>query len=148
MSRNSGMILDSTHTNKEHKNIINDLVGKPFSFMESWKMGGVGSKRMIIGQVSPNLQKYLNDVSDINYANIELRPGGIIIYINKGLKNFTWIIPYYQLVIYKTNGASIHAQGKFVHFKNNKTFKENKNFLKKLLDIKVKYDQQYDFQYI
>lgn len=142
------MILDSTHTNKEHKNIINDLVGKPFSFMESWKMGGVGSKRMIIGEVSPNLKMYLNNVADINYANIELRPGGIIIYINKGLKNFTWIIPYYQLVIYKTNGASIHAQGKFVHFKNNKTFKENKNFLKKLLDIKVKYDQQYDFQYI
>lgn len=148
MSRNYGMILDSTHTNKEHKNIINDLVGKPFSFMESWKMGGVGSKRMIIGEVSPNLKNYLNDVADINYANIELRPGGIILYINKGLKNFTWIIPYYQLVLYKTNGASIHAQGKFVHFKSNKTFKENKNFFKKMLDAKVMYDEQYDFQYI
>ncbi|WP_321254744.1 hypothetical protein [Psychroserpens sp.] len=148
MSRNYGMILDSTHTNKEHKHMINDLVGKPYSFMESWKMGGVGSKRMIIGQVSPNLEKYLNDVSDINYANIELRSGGIILYINKGLKNFTWIIPYYQLVLYKTNGASIHAQGKFVHFKNTKTFKENKSFFKKLLDAKVKYDEQYDFQYI
>ncbi len=142
------MILDSTYTNKEHKNMINDLVGKPFSFMESWKMGGVGSKRMIVSEVSPNLKQYLNEVSDINYANIEMRPGGIILYINKGLKNFTWIIPYYQLVMYKTNGASIHAQGKFVQFKNNKTFKENKKFLKKLMDAKVKYDEQYDFQYI
>ena len=43
----------------------------------------------------------------------------------KGLKNYTWIIPYYHLVIYKTNGASIHAQGKYIRFRNNQTFKEN-----------------------
>ncbi|WP_299224377.1 hypothetical protein [uncultured Psychroserpens sp.] len=140
------MVLDSTHPNKEHKQIINDLIGKPYSFFESFKMGGVGSKRMIIEEVSPNMQQYLNLVSDINYANIEMRSGGILIYINKGLKNFTWIIPYYQLVIYKTNGASIHSQGKFIHFRNNKTFKENKTFLNKLLDAKVQYDTRYDFQ--
>lgn len=141
------MILDSTYTNKDNKSLITDLVGKPFSFLEALKMKGVGSKRMIIEHVSPNLNQYLNKVSDINYANIELRTGGILIYINKGLKNFTWGIPYYQLVIYKTNGASIHAQGRFVHFKNNKTFKENKSFFSKMLDEKIKYDLQYNFQY-
>ncbi|WP_299339276.1 hypothetical protein [uncultured Psychroserpens sp.] len=140
------MILNSTHTNKEHKQIINDLVGKPYSFMESFKMGGVGSKRMIIENVSPNMNQYLNLVSDINYANIEMRSGGIIIYINKGLKNFSWIIPFYQLVIYKTNGTSIHAQGKFIHFRNNKTFKENKSFFDKLLNAKVEYDERFSFQ--
>jgi hypothetical protein len=108
-------------------------------------MKGVGSKRMIIEDVSPNLKSYINLVSDINYANIELRSGGIIIYINKGLKNFTWVIPYYQLVIYKTNGTSIHAQGRSIHFKNNKTFKENKAFFDKLLDEKVRHEFKYDF---
>lgn len=141
------MILDSTHTNKEHKNIINDLVGKPYSFFESLRMGGVGSKRMIIEDVSPNMKHYLNLVSDINYANIEMRPGGIIIYINKGLKNFTWIIPFYQLVIYKTNGTSIHAQGKFIQFRYSKTFKENKLFFDKLLNAKIAFDEQYSFQF-
>lgn len=141
------MILDSTHPNKEHKQIINDLIGKPFSFIESLKMGGVGSKRMIIDEVSPNMQRYLNAVSDISYANIEMRSDGILIYINKGLKNFTWIIPYYQLVIYKTNGASIHAQGRFIHFRDNKTFKENKSFLNKLLSAKVTYDERFNFQF-
>jgi hypothetical protein len=141
------VILDSTHPNKEHKQIIKDLIGKSFSFVESLKMGGVGSKRMIIEEASPNMQQYLNLVSDINYANIEMRSDGILIYINKGLKNYTWIIPYYQMVIYKTNGASIHAQGKFIHFKNNKTFKENKLFFKKLLAAKVKYDERYNFQF-
>lgn len=141
------MILDSTHPNKEHKQIIRDLIGQSFSFIDALRMGGVGSKRMIIDEVSPNMQQYLNQVSDLNYANVEMRTDGILIYINKGLKNFTWIIPYYQLVIYKTNGASIHAQGKYIHFRNNKTFKENKKFFDKLLKTKVVYDERYNFQF-
>lgn len=142
------MILDSTHRNKEEKEILEDLVGRSFRFIESLKMKGIGSKRMIINDVSPNLQNYMNTVSDANYANIELRKNGILIFINKELKNFTWAIPYYQLVIYKTNGASIHAQGKFIHFRNTKTFKENKRFFDKMLDEKIKYDEQYNFQNI
>ncbi|MGB3606784.1 MAG: hypothetical protein WA775_01760 [Psychroserpens sp.] len=140
------MVLDTTHTNKEHKKTISKLIGDPYSFIESFKMGGVGSKRMMIENASPNMQEYLNSVSDVNYANVEMRSKGILIYINKGLKNYTWIIPYYQLVIYKTNGTSIHAQGKFIHFRNNKTFKENKGFIDKLLNAKVKYDEQFNFQ--
>ena len=139
------MILDTTYTNKDHDELINDLVGKPFSFLQSLKMKGIGSKRMIIDDVSPNMKSFLNTVSDANYANIELRPIGILILINKGLKNYTWVIPYYQLVIYKTNGSSIHAQGRFIQFRNNKTFKENKSFFDKLLDMKIKYESQYSF---
>ncbi|NNK59645.1 MAG: hypothetical protein HKP00_03430 [Flavobacteriaceae bacterium] len=139
------MILDSTYHNKDHKKIINDLVGRSYTLIESWKLKGVGSKRMIITEVSPNMTQYLNKIADLNYANIEMRSGGILIYINKGLNNFTWIIPYYQLVIYKTNGASIHAQGRYIHFKNNRTLKENKAFFSKMLNAKVEYDMKYSF---
>ena len=139
------MILETTYSSKENNELINDLVGKSFSFMQSIKMKGIGSKRMIVEEVSTNMQQYLNTVSDANYANLELRPLGVLIRINKGLKNFTWIIPYYQLVIYKTNGSSIHAQGRYIHFKNNKTFKENKAFFDKLLNEKVKYESEYSF---
>lgn len=139
------MIFDTTYSNTETTKSINNIVGKPFSFFQSLKLKGIGSKRMIIEDVSPNLRQYLNTVSDTNYANIELRPIGILIRINKGLQTFAWTIPYYHLVIYKTNGSSIHAQGRFIHFKNNKTFKENKSFFNKLLDEKVKYDMQYNF---
>ena len=137
--------METTHANKDQDELINDLVGKPFTFLQSLRMKGIGSKRMIIDDVSPNMKSYLNTVSDVNYANIELRPIGILILINKGLKNYTWVIPYYQLVIYKTNGSSIHAQGRFIHFRNNKTFKENKSFFDKLLDLKIKYESQYSF---
>ncbi|GAA4896409.1 hypothetical protein GCM10023311_21410 [Flaviramulus aquimarinus] len=142
------MFLDTTYSNKKNQELINDLVGKPYSFLKSIKMKGVGSKRMIIDDVSLNFKQHMNSISDPNYANIELRTGGILIYINKGLKNLTWAIPYYQLVIYKVNGASIHANGQFIHFKNNKTFRENKNFFRKMLDEKIKYDSQYDFQHL
>lgn len=140
------MIFDTTYSDKEITRSINSIVGKPFSLIQSLKMKGIGSKRMIIEDVSPNLKMYLNTVSDVNYANIELRPIGILIRINKGLSNFTWTIPYYHLVIYKTNGSSIHAQGKFIHFRNNKTFKENKAFFKKMMDLKIRFDEQYNFQ--
>ena len=137
------MIINTTHHNSEHKKIIDDLIGSPYSLVQKLKLGGVGSKRMMIDDVSPNMRSMMNLVSDINYANIELRPKGILLMINQGLKNFTWIIPFYQLVIYKTNGSSIHAQGRFVHFRNSKTFRENKKFFDRLLDEKVKYDMQY-----
>ena len=138
------MILNTTHNNKEHRQLLRDIVGNSFSLFEAFRMKGVGSKRMIIDNVSPNLNSILNTVADINYANIELRKNGILVFINKGLQNFTWAIPYYQLVIYKTNGASIHAQGKFIHFSDTKTFRENKLFFDKMLDEKVKYDQSYN----
>ena len=50
------MILDTTYKNKENTLLITDLVGKPFSFIESIKMKRIGSKRMVIEDVSSNLK--------------------------------------------------------------------------------------------
>jgi hypothetical protein len=139
------MIYNTTHKNKEAEAIFNDLLGKSYTIFQSIKIGGVGSKRMIIEEVSQNFTNIMNTVSDINYGNIELRQKGIIIHINKGLKNFSWAIPFYQLHIYKTNGFSIHAHGNFVRFKNNKSFKENKKFIDKIIGLKIENDKQYNF---
>lgn len=137
------MVLDTTYYNKEHKELFDNFVGKPYTFFEAIKRRGVGSKRMIIDKVSSNLNPILNTVSDLNYANIEMRKNGILIHITKGLRNFTWAIPFYHLVLYKTDGISIHAQGKFIHFKKSRNYYENKNFLRSLLKEKVQFDEQY-----
>ena len=121
--------------------MFEEFVGKPYNLWESIKRGGIGSKRMIVKQLSPNLNYITNVVSDLNYANIELRKKGILIRINKGLKSFTWAIPFYHLVFYKTNFTSIHAQGKYIHFNNSKTFKENKRFFQVIMEEKIKFDQ-------
>ena len=141
------MILNSTHTNNKDKELINSIVGSRFSVFKNIMLRGIGSKRMIIEEVSPNLQQYLNLVSDINYANIELRPDGILVFINKGLKNFTWIIPYYKLHLYKTESFSIHAEGKFICFKNNKLLEENQHFLDKMIDLKQESNKKHSIPY-
>ena len=86
----------------------------------------------------------MNNVSDINYGNIELREKGIIVHINKGLKNYSWAIPFYQLHLYNTQTFSIHAQGNFVQFKKNNLLRENKSFLDKLVDLKIENSKLYE----
>ena len=140
------MIFNTTLKNKDATATMNDLLGQPYSFVKAINLGGVGSKRMIIDAVSPGFLKLINAVSDINYGNIELREKGVVIHINKGLKNFSWAIPYYQLHTYKTEGFSIHAQGNFVRFKSNKLLKENKKFIDKIINCKIENNKQYDFQ--
>ncbi|TXD48880.1 hypothetical protein [Polaribacter sp. IC073] len=140
------MIFNTTNKNKDAAATMNDLLGEPYSFIQSIKKGGTGSKRMIIEEVSHGFLTVMNSISDINYGNIELREKGIIVHINKGLKNYSWAIPYYQLHTYKTAGFSIHAQGNFVRFKNNNMLKDNKKFLDKIIGFKIENDKEYDFQ--
>ena len=137
------LLFNTSYTDKKITKQINNLLGSPFSFLKAIKLNGIGSKRMIIDQVSPNLHTVINVVNDINYGSIELRPKGILIHIGKGLQRFAWAIPYYRLVIYKTNGVSIHANGKFIHFEANKNFKANKQFFKKIIDQKIDFDAQF-----
>lgn len=137
------MLFNTTHNNNDAKELINDCLGRSFSFFQSLKMGGIGSKRMIIDEVSDNFNNLLNKVSDMNYGNIELRPNGILVMINKGLENYTWMIPYRKLVIYKTYGLSIHADGKFIRFRDSKTYRENKNFFKKMLRLKAESQEKF-----
>ena len=139
------MIFSTTYKNSETSEVINDCLGHCFSFFESLKIGGIGSKRMIVEEVSQNFNSLLNRVSDLNYGNIELRPNGILIRITKGLENYTWAIPYRKLVIYKSYGLSIHADGKFIRFKNNRTLKENKSFIKKMIRLKVESQEKFSF---
>lgn len=139
------MLFNTTYKNKDAEATITNLIGKRYTFFESIKLKGTGSKRMIIDAVSIGFKSIMNTVSDVNYGNIELRSKGILIHINKGLKNYSWAIPFYQLHIYKTNGYSIHAQGNYVRFKTDKLYRENKLFLDRILELKVKNEENYSF---
>ena len=139
------MILETSHNNKDISLLINDLVGKPFSFIKTIKLKGTVSKRMIIEESSANMTDYLNSTFDATYANIELRPLGILVRIIKGFSNFTWVIPYYQLVMYKGDYSSLYAQGRFIRFRKDEAFKSSKSFLHKLLKYKARYESKYDF---
>jgi hypothetical protein len=139
------MIIDITNPNSNHNELIKDLVGKPFSFIQALKMKGIVCKNLMIDEVSPNMKDYLYDKNDKNSADLELRRFGIVIKINNGNKFYAWVVPFHQMVIYKTNGISIHAQGRFIRFGFNKGNTKIKACFDKLMDLRLKYKLQHSF---
>jgi hypothetical protein len=130
------MLFNTSYINKDYDELSNHTVGKTFSFFKKLKMNGVGSSRLIIQGLSPNLEPKNMQAIDTNYANIELRPKGIIIHFTNRLDRYSWIIPYYRLIIYSTQMFSIHSNGKFIHFRKNKNYQDNKKFIGRMTDLK------------
>ena len=136
------MIFNSTYTDKKKELEVEKLIGKKYSLFSSIKFNGVGSKRLIIEETSPKFKKIIIQKNDLIYSNIELRYRGIIVYIAEGLNRFSWVIPYYKLVIYKTPNYSIHSDGNFIRFSNDLNFKENLKFFKKLKHHQLRLQEQ------
>ena len=137
------MLFNTTHKDPEQRQLIDELAGKPFSLWKKIKMGGVGSGRMIIEEVSPKLQQTLQNGHDLNYANIELRPRGILVRITRRLDNFAWVVPYFRLHMYKTNGISLHANGQFIFFRKDQMLHNNSGFFKKMLELKSEFTKDH-----
>lgn len=130
------MLFNTSYTNKNYTKESNLIVGKAFSFFEKIKIRGIGSSRLFIENISPKLQPQNMQSSAINYANIELRPKGIIVHFTNKLDRYSWIIPYYRLVTYSTQTFSIHSNGNFIQFKKNKNYTDNKKFIAKMVGSK------------
>jgi hypothetical protein len=133
------MVFDTTYKNEDYNEQSVLLVGKSFSFLERIKQGGIGSSRLIIESISPKLDLGKLKFAETDYGNIELRPKGIIVHYTRKLERFSWIIPYYRLVIYNSQFFSIHANGNFIQFSKNKNYIANKKFIDKMIDIKNDY---------
>lgn len=120
------MLYNTSYKNKKYAEQSIQTLGKSFSFFEKIKMGGIGSSRLMITEISHNLKpKNLQTIAR-NYANIKLRPKGIILHFTNKLERYSWIIPYYRLVTYSTKTFTIHLKGSFIKLKKNKNYVENK----------------------
>tara|TARA_Y100001968_G_scaffold82064_1_gene73127 strand:- start:14193 stop:14615 length:423 start_codon:yes stop_codon:yes gene_type:complete len=135
------MIYNSTYSDLEKEIETNSLVGKKYNLLKSIRLGGIGSKRLIVDELGSKLKDLIKQKSDIIYSNIELRNKGIIVYIVDRQKRYTWVIPFYKLVIYKTPSFSIHSEGTFIRYSNKLNHKENLVFFKKLLEHKFNYNK-------
>jgi len=130
------MLFNTSYKNEDYTKESNDMLGKTFSLFEKIKIGGVGSSRLMIEELSTKLQPKYKDLSAINYANIELRPKGIIVHFTNRLDRYSWIIPFYRLVIYSTKTFRIHSNGSYIQFVKNKNYQDNKKFIVKMTDLK------------
>ncbi|WP_282147997.1 hypothetical protein [Algibacter lectus] len=133
------MLFNTTQINDAFVKESDNLVGKAFSFLEKIKMGGIGSSRFMIEEISEKLQPKNLQTLTTNYANIELRPKGIIVHFTNRLDRYSWIIPYYRLVTYSTKTYTIHANGHFIKFKKNKNYDDNKKFIDKMINLKISF---------
>ena len=132
-------IYNITYKNKETDKLINLELGKAYSLLQKIRTKGIGSRRMIIENFSNEMKKLELKVSGIQYANIEIRPKGIIVHINQGIYTHGWTIPFYHLNIYNGDYFTIHGAGSFIQFNKEKSWKENKPFLNKLITLKSNY---------
>ena len=130
------MIYNRTLFDKDEAKEINTILGDSFSFFQILKLRGIGSSRFVVDSVSEKLSQTMNKVSDVNYCSIELRPKGILVNITQQINLFSWVIPYYKLVIFNSNTFSIHANGSYIKMVKDKNYSNNKNFISKMLKLK------------
>ena len=119
-----------------------ELVGRPLSLIEIFKLRGIGSNKLVITDASKEIVELLRLDNNINYCNIEIRKNGIVIRFRSLLETFGLIIPYYKLVIYKGE-SKIYSFYKDQHFV--KFLVNNKNstlFVKKVVRLKTEYQKK------
>ena len=132
-------LYNITYKNKETEKEINAEMGKSFGLIEKLRLGGIGSRRMIIENYSEDISSLALKVSGIQYANIELRPNGVIVHINQGIYTHAWTIPYYRLSIFNGDFFTIHGGGSHIQFNKEKSWKENKDFLQKIVKLRSEF---------
>jgi hypothetical protein len=111
------MVYDTSIKSKEIREEIIKHLGKPYTILDMFRVGPIGSSRMEIVEYSKLFSGIMSKGKQAVFANIALRPKGIMVIINVRLSNYSWVIPYHYLSIYKTDVLSIHSQGEFLKFK-------------------------------
>ena len=133
------MIKNLSYNSKKINLVLLELVGRPFSFIERLKLGGIGSNKLVIADASKEIVELLRLDNNVNYCNIEIRKNGLIIRFRSLLETYGLIIPYYKLIIYKgeSNIYSLYKDTSHIKF-----FADNKStslFMKKIIRLKTDY---------
>lgn len=128
------MLYDTSIRDKETKQAIDSCLGRPYRFLELFKQGVVGSSRMEVISYSKLFVKVMSQRKQAVFANISLRPNGIVVIMNIRLSNYSWVIPYHYLSIFKTDVLVIHGQGEFLKLKI--VGDQNKKLIEKILQRK------------
>jgi hypothetical protein len=128
-------VFDTTHNIPKIREAIDALMGKPIPFLQRFKRGGIGSRRMVVEDLSEGLQPYVNARHYLTYSNIELRPEGIMVHIHKSLDNFAWCILYEQVHLDFQTAPHVRlaAEDEFILLREG--YKFNKKFFDKLADL-------------
>ena len=131
------MLLNISYKDPKQKKEIDNIVGKPFSLQNCWKMGGIGSGKLVINSSSIEIHNLLILDNNINTCNIEIRPKGVIVRFRSLLETYGLIIPYFKLKLYKGKSKiySIYKDQYYIKVKAEKP--SIHDFFKKISNQKV-----------
>ena len=131
------MLLNISYNDPRQKKEIDNIVGKPFSLQNRWKMGGIGSGKLVINSSSIEIHNLLILDKNINTCNIEIRPKGVIVRFRSLLETYGLIIPYFKLKLYKGKSKiySIYKDQYYIKVKAEKP--SIHDFFKKISNQKV-----------
>lgn len=128
------MIFNLSYHKKEINQALEERVGKSFSFVERFKMKGVGSQRFIVTEADAETASYINQDTKLNFSNIELREKGILVWFRVKLHVYALVLPYYMVSVYKSDNSLRLYGGKwFVNLVPAYHSKMDNKFIRKLL---------------
>ena len=136
------MVKNLSYNSKKTKTLLFEMVGRPLSLIERFKLRGIGSNKLVITDASKEIVDLLRLDNNINYCNIEIRKNGIIIRFRSLLETYGLIIPFYKLVIYKGDSKiySFYKDNHYIKFlvdNNHTSF-----FIKKVIQLKINYQNK------
>lgn len=127
------MLRNLSYNDPKINREVNQAVGKAYSFLASWRMGGTGSQKFIITEASEEIWQLLERENTTNYANIELRPEGVIVRFKSYLESFGLIVPFREMELEVTETElRICRKAYFIKMKTLKDDVVDLNFLKRL----------------
>jgi hypothetical protein len=139
------MIFDATYIDKKTKEKLETELGGPFGFLARFKdASGIGSHRMIIDKASSGFAEILERATGTVYGSIEMRPKGILVHFNVKNTQYSWSIPFYRMVFYRTDYFSIHSEGEFISFRKDHFLDRNTTFINRLMRQRNQYLGQFE----
>lgn len=133
------VLRNISYKNPEIKREIDGMVGESFSWAERWRMGGIGSPRMLVLASSDAIDKLLAVNNHQRFCSIELRPKGIIIAFRSRLDTYGLMIPYRNLGLFKSDDSlRVYSGSHFIQLDLSKTNPSTHRFLSRLMTYKSK----------
>ena len=132
------VFIRDTFNDRKSRRKLEEQVGKKFSFLERFKMGGIGSQRMLIMSSSEEIDDLLSEDQKRNLCNIELRKGGIVVRFQSKMHTYAWPIPWHQLSLFR-NGEVLSVYGTQNHITGVTEYNESldRRFVLKLMQYKA-----------
>jgi len=139
------VLFDLTNNSREVNRQIDAVVGQAWGILSRKRWQGIASERLVVTNATGKVEQLFGGRFTQHFANMELRPGGIIIRVRYRLEVYGIVIPFAKLTLFKNNSGevNIHFDGDKITLRNYQGRAINQHFIKKLLEEKATYFQEH-----